>query len=383
MLETQDWWLDPGDAVEGQSRHIHLATCFPLDQTLRGVVPFDIHIQLHMNPGVLSQVDLQVFGDNLSVTQIAAVPNFTCPTAQCDLWYHLNYDTTKVPADGYLEFRFHAKVTGPDGKIGYTSSGWLAYIANGGGRPIQSYRVAPWIEARGWYTGVEYENARFTSPIPSGPLSGLWTFGVKLAAGSGGTPVNHILISLDPHFHNVPVDRGNVIFEQYGPYTGNITIDTRTLSNGVHRLFMRTDSTIATGTASGVLAMNFVVNNGTGATVIAAAAAVVQTSLPILPSLAVIALLALIMPKRSARRRSRSDAGRGSRQLVPANAVAASGVMTEIGGASMPAASRTVGAPMTTRTRWVSTVAVLIGLAMLSTLIRMALALSSNRRRPR
>jgi hypothetical protein len=302
-LETQNWWTVPGNAVEGQSQHIHLGTCFPIDQTLRGVVPFDLHVQLHDNPGMLVQVDLQVFGNSVNVTQIAAQPNYTCPTSQCDLWYHLDYDTRLVPADGYLEFRFHAKVQSPDGSIGYTSTGWQATLANGG-RPVQSYRVPPWIEARGWYTGVEYENARLTSALPTGPVSGLWTFGVKLAPGSGGRPANHVMVSLDPRFHAVPVDRGRVIFEQSGPYTGNITIDTRTLSDGAHRLFMRTDSAIATGIGSGVLVINFKVANGSGG-VGALVGNVVQTSLPILPSLAVIVLLAMIMPRRSARRRLR------------------------------------------------------------------------------
>jgi hypothetical protein len=305
-LETQDWWTRPGLLVEGMSQHIHLATCFPVDQTLKGTVPFDIHVQLHMNPGVLTLVDLQVFGNGVSESQVAAKPNVTCPTAQCDLWYHIDYDTTKVPADGALEFRFHAKVTSPDGTIGYTSSGWQAVLANGGGRSVQSYRKPPWIEARGWYTGTDYENSRFTSPLPSGPLQGSWTFNVSLAPGSGGTPVNHVLVSVDPHFHFDPVDRGRVIFEKAGSYVGPITIDTTQLSNGVHRLFMRADSPIAAGTGSGIMAFNFTVNNPGISLVgsLALANDVVRTSMPVLPSLIVLVLLAMIMPRWSARRRA-------------------------------------------------------------------------------
>jgi hypothetical protein len=303
-LEAQDWWTLPGNAIEGQSQHIHVSTCFPLDQTVRGIVPFDIHVQLHMNPGILTQVDVQVMGTDFQVNQTAALPNFTCPTSQCDLWYHLNFDTTLLPADGYLEFRFHARVTSPDGKLGYTSSGWQATVANGGGRRVESYRVPPWIEARGWYTGVQYANAKLMSVVPTGTLSGSWTFAVKLAPGAGGVRVTHVLVSLDPHFHAVLVDRGTVVLEQYGQYTGNLTIDTRTLSNGVHRLFMRADSAITTGTGSGVLVINFRVDNGSNV-VTAAAAADVQTSLPVLPWLTLLALLALVMPKRSARRRAR------------------------------------------------------------------------------
>ena len=302
------------------SRHIHLATCFPLDQTLKGTVPFDIHVQMHMNPGTLTSVDLQVFGDGVDVAQIAAKPKVICPVAQCDYWYHLDYDTTQVPADGSLEFRFHAKVTSPDGSLGYTSSGWQAVLANGG-RPVQSYRPAAYLEARGWYEGTEYENARFVTPLPSGPVKGAWTFGVSLAPGSGGTAVNHVLVSVDPHFHNVPVDRGIVVFEKAGPYVGSITIDTTKLSNGVHRLFMRTDSNVAAGTGSGILAFNFRVDNpGTALLApLTLANDVVQTSLPVLPSLIVLVFLAMIMPRRSARRRAAavaSDRAATSRSAV-------------------------------------------------------------------
>jgi len=113
MLESQDWWTVPTAPIEGGSQHIHLSTCFPVDATLSGVVSFDLHVQLHLNPGVLTKVDMSVFGDNLDVNQVVALPNYTCPTAQCDLWYHVDYDTTKVPVDGYLEFRFPRARHGP------------------------------------------------------------------------------------------------------------------------------------------------------------------------------------------------------------------------------------------------------------------------------
>ena len=185
MLETQDWWTQPGAAIDGESEHIHLSTCFP------GRTDGERHRAIrppratHMNPGVLTKVAAYVFGNGISVEQVAALPNYTCPTTQCDLWYHLDYDTTRVPSDGYLGFRFHA-VTAPDGSLGYTSTGWQVTLASGGGRPTQNYRTPPFTEARGWYTGTDYENARLTSTLPRQPVSGLWTCNVKLAPGSGG-----------------------------------------------------------------------------------------------------------------------------------------------------------------------------------------------------
>ena len=309
MLETQDWWTNPSAAVEGSSQHIHLATCFPADQVLSGIVPFDLHVQLHMNPGVLTKVDMSVFGDSIDVNQAVATPNYTCPTSQCDLWYHVDYDTTRVPADGYLEFRFHARVIAPDGSLGYTSTGWQATLANGGLRPVRNYRTPPFVEARGWYTGTEYENARFTSNLPAGAVSGLWTFTCKLVKGSGGTPVNHVLVTVDPKFHADPVDRGQVVFEQNATHTGPITIDTRNLSDGMHRLVMRTDSTVASGTGSGVLVVPFRVDNGG---IVAAAVRFSGEALdprgPWLPLLALLFVVVINLPWRPVRRVGRAVA---------------------------------------------------------------------------
>jgi hypothetical protein len=308
MLETQDWWTQPGAAIDGQSEHIHLSTCFPLDQTLSGVVPFDLHVQLHMNPGRLTKVSAYVFGNGISVEQIAATPNYTCPTAQCDLWYRLDYDTTRVSADGYLEFRFHAKVIAPDGSEGYTSTGWQATLANGG-RPIQNYRTPPFTEARGWYTGTEYENARFTSTLPPQTVSGIWTCNVKMAPGSGGTKTTHTLVTIDPRFHATPVERGQVVFETNGPYQGPISIDTRTLPDGPHRLLLRTDSTVASGTGSGVLVIPFNVDNGG---IVAAAVRFSREALdprgPLLPLIALLFIVVINLPWRPVRRSERLPA---------------------------------------------------------------------------
>ena len=307
LLESQDWWTVPGAPIEGGSQHIHLSTCFPIDQTLSGVVPFDLHVQLHLNPGVLTKVDMSVFGDNVDVNQVVALPNYTCPTSQCDLWYHVDYDTTRVPVDGYLEFRFHARVTAPDTSIGYTSTGWQATLANGGGRPVQNYRTPPFIEGRGWYTGTEYENARVVTNLPTGPVSGVWTCNIKLAKGSGGTTPTRVFVSVDPHFHANPVDHGRVILDQATPYLGGISIDTRNLSDGVHRLFLRTDSSIATGTGSGALVVQFTVNNGgILAAAIKAGNDLLDPAGPALPTIVLLFVFAINLPWSAIRRPTRA-----------------------------------------------------------------------------
>ena len=56
FVEAQGWWVqEPGDNGD-HFGHIHVGTCFPLFQTVRGTVGFDLKFQLHDNPGQLFRV---------------------------------------------------------------------------------------------------------------------------------------------------------------------------------------------------------------------------------------------------------------------------------------------------------------------------------------
>ena len=152
-----------------------------------------------------------------------------------------------------------AQVREPDGKEMHVSTGWQLNIANG--RPASNYRAQgiAFTEGRGWYTDVDYTVARFSSVIPPS-VSGVWTFNVDLKPGAGGIPVTGHTVAVDANVHmGMP---GWVIQSGPGEYVGPISIDTRQLANGQHKLMLRADAAASTGsTNSGLLVIVFNVAN--------------------------------------------------------------------------------------------------------------------------
>jgi hypothetical protein len=182
----------------------------------------------------------------------------TC-SGTCTFWFHASIDTTKATSDGRKELRIHAHVKEPDGKEMLVTNGWQLYLANGD-RPVSDYRSADVTTARGWYTDVGYTNATLKSDLPLAPVSGVWSFKVSLQPGSGGIPVTHHVVLLDANFHaGIP---GTVLKEGASAWSGTITLDTRTLVNGPHKLILRADANASAGsTNSGVLVIPFTVQN--------------------------------------------------------------------------------------------------------------------------
>ena len=259
FLESQAWWRTTPGKSGTDHGHIHVGTCFPYAQKLSGKVDFDIRVILHDNPGTVKVVRVQLAGDFGQIAAVQFPVSAKCPVpGTCTFWYHVTVDTTKSPYDGRQEFRFHASVAEPDGTTMLPSTGWQAYLVNG--KPVNDYRSYDMTEARGWYTNVGYTVPRMDSNLPMKPVSGVWSFKVSLKPGSGGIPVTHHIVLLDANFHaNIP---GTVLKEGSGAWIGTITLDTRTLANGPHKLILRTDADASAGsTNSGVLVVPFMVQN--------------------------------------------------------------------------------------------------------------------------
>jgi hypothetical protein len=100
----------------------------------------------------------------------------------------------------------------------------------------------PWNEATGELT----------------PLSGTWTPTVQFEARQN-------FVYVDPALHATPPNHGTVVYEatttNTGYHTQELSIDTTTLSNGLHRLLIGTGNVAQNGTHSGVLVVPFVVQN--------------------------------------------------------------------------------------------------------------------------
>ena len=257
FLESQSWWQDSSQGFPG--RHVHLGTCFPLMQVVTGIVHFDLHIQLHNQPGTVNLVRIQVFDDGADPTWKKDI-TLSCQTMQCDWWVPADVDTSLLPYDGRREVRMTANI--PLTRTGghqFETTRWAMIIANG--KPLQDYGTGRF-GAAGWYTGSDYSNVFVTETeglaFVYQPQSGSVTLHIKFEKPNG-------FVSIDPAFHAMPTPNlGRVLYDGPGSGTYAITIDTTKLSDGPHKLFMRTDDPNVIdppGTASGILVLPFTVQN--------------------------------------------------------------------------------------------------------------------------
>lgn len=258
FLESQAWWLRTPAAQGTSFGHVHIGTCFPHAQKVRGIVTFEARLILHESPGTLTRVTGGITAASGDYSLFDVPVGMTC-SGTCERWIAITADTRKVPVDGRVEWRFRPHVREPDGKEMVASTGWQTYLDNRGGRAVTAYRPGDVIIARGWYTDVGYANSTI-SDLPPGAVSGVWTPHVVLAPGAGGIPVTSHAAHVDPAFHMG--NHGLVVAEGPGAYRGKLTIDTRALVNGPHKLVLKASADAPSGsTSSGVLVVPFVVRN--------------------------------------------------------------------------------------------------------------------------
>ena len=263
FLEGQGWWTRPRIPVGRRSEHVHVGTCFPWRQTLSGTVRFDVLVKLHgMRPGArLKRTRIHTYNESGTTLLTINWRNYVCRSVDCTLWRTVYVNTRRSPYDGRQEFRFLTKVVRPNGKEIIVSTRWQAYLRNG--KPVRHYRPSDnYMGAAGWYTNRGYQSAVLSSGIPRGPVSGIWRPSVKLKRGSDGLRSSRHVVSVDANLHaGLP---GRIVNRGRGEFRGRVTIDTRNLANGIHRLFLRVDQTgrrRPPGTVSGAFVVPFVVRN--------------------------------------------------------------------------------------------------------------------------
>ncbi len=269
FLESQSGWWPAGTSTYGAAEHVHSGTCFPYLQTLEGAVPFKIRSTLHNNPtpGRLDLVRVQVYNSQVGTKTLAySSERRTCDGSDCEFWTTLSANTALLPYDGMYEFRVQTETRSPDGAKHRATNGWLAYVRNG--KPSSSASFSGQrTEGRGWYSlpsgqVLGYENARLVSPVPTSPVSGVWTPRIRTLVGSGGETIQRTFASVDPRFHAVPEDSGLVAFDGPLPYDGTVKIDTTRLTNGPHKLLIRADANEPNSTKlSGAVVVPFEVQN--------------------------------------------------------------------------------------------------------------------------
>jgi hypothetical protein len=200
-------------------------------------------------------------------------PKRNCNSADCKWWDSYTIDTASslIPYDGYWEFRQHTEVqscntdTCTNDARNLATNGWLAYFSNGKTvRNTTTPNAYPQTEGRGWYRNAAgssrgYENAVFKSQIPLTPVSGTWAPQLQTKAGSGGETITWTTITIDPDFHNG--NEGTKIVDQAGAFNGTVSINTLTLTNGVHKLAIIGTADEPDGKLSGVYVVPFDVQN--------------------------------------------------------------------------------------------------------------------------
>jgi hypothetical protein len=265
FLESQTWWLTTPGQTGTDFGHMHVGACLPDRQHVSGVIGIDVRIILHDNPGTFDYFNPVLVSD----TQELSLPHvpilgLTCPVGTCTRIAHVDVDTSLLDFDGYQEIRIRAYTNTPDGNIMHSSINALPYVANG--KPVNDLDRRAYERGKGWYTGSGYCEASFVSVIPTDSISGTWTPTVKIEnhGDTDDLAVTHHTIRIDPDFHAIPPVPGTIIVDGPGQLLQTtLSIDTTTLSNGIHRLHMRADCDDPRGsTNSGVLVLPFNVDNG-------------------------------------------------------------------------------------------------------------------------
>jgi uncharacterized protein YodC (DUF2158 family) len=263
FLEIHTWW--EGEPLErGRVAHLHVGACVPLGQVASGVVPFDVRIVLHDNPGHLYRYETGLFTDGAGEGGPTVVPLDHRCRGTCEYWVRTLVDTRQAH-DGWHELRFKARVEFSNGDVQLTSSGWPILTSNGnrdgGGRESGG------IVGRGWYDGRGYQNAALRSEddvVPGRVIRGVWRPAVRLDAGADGEPTTFSAAYIGPDFHGNDEDSsggGVVLGEWSGPFDGQLRIDTTRLPNGRHTLVLRTEARHDGHRLTGLQYVDFVVGN--------------------------------------------------------------------------------------------------------------------------
>jgi len=280
--EAQSWFTLDGLDIDYNSTHLHIGACLPYGQMIAGKLPLDIQVQKHYfltNPNISVSVLVSFFWKGGNVTfeliQTAALNGWNCEiksavckqvlTAWIDTWPESG--AWRVP-DGLQELRLEAKVGFFDGFKMRTMSTMIqsrVIVANLGAPGANASN--PWNPAVD-YTKLNlmttsklqfpwaYTHAHLEQPVPLQPVGGLWTFKWSNFILTNTANITSGFMSINPGFHKDPVVLGSWYKNVTTPDAalcppnskshvdckGSWTLDTNTLANGWHRLFIRADS---------------------------------------------------------------------------------------------------------------------------------------------
>lgn len=268
FIESQDWW-DPIPELGGLG-HIHSGACWPLAQTLTGMVHVDLRVVFHNNHGTLLRVTVEDVGPDTQLLRINV--NYTPPSGQdSTLWVPLDFDSRGM-LDGQRLLRIHTVLEHANGNL-EDARPVIPVIVDNGKRDANMSKYK-WINPSAWYKEIEpspdvdwgYLGPQMSlATFPTAPVSGVWSPRLKAVLNgktSGAPAISRSEVFIDPDFHNG--SEGIVVSRTSGALDGTLPIDTVALglTNGLHRLvFVVTQDGPAGERHSAVGSYPFTVNN--------------------------------------------------------------------------------------------------------------------------
>ncbi|MBA2614387.1 MAG: hypothetical protein H0U90_01170 [Actinobacteria bacterium] len=265
FLESQGWWDDRDDdgqvARFGDSEHLHIGMCFPLQQAVSGTIRLDIRVVGHNLPAG-SVIRNSRFHDAPGQLYEDIRYERTIAAGEMDavVWRTLNWDSSEAP-DGLRETRFLTFVERSDGAEIHASTGWCVNFQNGKADSNYDSCTRRLTEGRGWYDCLEYKSSRldeWTYPYAGIPAGEPYTLNVSGQdgapfGGGGDDAVTSHWLRLDPNFHSA--DLGTSVFDHPGAHRNEaVTIPGNLLTPGVHFLFLMTERDgLCTATSTGTV----------------------------------------------------------------------------------------------------------------------------------
>jgi hypothetical protein len=276
FLEAQGWWTRTPGRQGPHEGHIHVGACIPTG-VLSRPTDMDIRLVMHDNPGRFEYITVVTKGKGYE-HKVARLRRggVTSPNGTREEWFEARLDPRDFKHSGNQELRLRAFVRSPAGNSFLASLTVPVQVDNG--RPRLDWTREPWLRGKGMYSAGRpvrnkpYCDASLVSDLPSAPVSGVWQPRVLFVDHPTGhndnAPTRH-LVSIDSDAHASPPDPGTVVIDGTGPLprTGmtpvTLRIDTTRLSNGRHRLHLKTECADALlgATQAGAVAFEFKVRN--------------------------------------------------------------------------------------------------------------------------
>lgn len=246
-LESQAWWSKTGIVIPTSvGQHVHLAATVPADgEIVDGIVSIPITVKLHAQTGATSFLRAGGWASSGEIAAVTQIPLALGPCDDCAWSGSIDVDFSKWPT-GRDELRLTANIPSNADKLRqYESTGLQICVRS----CTPTYRTGTHIEARGWYSGHGYANAKLASPLATVCSQCIIT--VRLSPGAGGLATKLAGVYIDPDFHHGTA--GVVVKTWSAAFTGSVMLPA--LADGPHKLVLLSSD----GFNAGVLVVPFAV----------------------------------------------------------------------------------------------------------------------------